>query len=458
MCRRVILVLALVAALPGQASPALASGATATTTADRVQPQVVFTYPGAVTVTDPPTQVTLNRAGSATQVPVTVSGSGTNVITVSVTGTLAAGATYSASVTPDLDTTDTVQWTTRAKPAHPTLHVKIVTALAPDAVADIAHRLDRANLLAVPRTADFVDISAAGLHALSAADLSGYQAALVVTDQDLYDQTAASSALSSFAAHGHGVVLAGQTHWPNSGLWAANSSIGSAGQSWQTTWSPLGYAAPPAIEGGTLNTTNMTSHFLTKGLTGFTVAGPGSGQQSTQYTWNEAVLANLHTTAAYATRGQSFIAIHREMDAQPGRVVDLGFDPWSTDIVSGGGGYDPGEATQAGALLARALWWATDRIPPTDTHFTSKPKSPTSFATVIFTMAAKDADGGSGLRYQYRLNSGRWKWASGGTSFALYHLPSGHTYTVRARAVDFAGNKDAHPCLYRFRVPAGATG
>jgi hypothetical protein len=40
----------------------------------------------------------------------------------------------------------------------------------------------------------------------------------------------------------------------------------------------------------------------------------------------------------------------------------------------------------------------------------------------------------------------------------LYHLPSGHTYTVRARAVDFAGNKDAHPCVYRFRVPAGVGG
>jgi hypothetical protein len=457
MIRRVFVGLALGAALLGQASQALASGATVTTTTDRFQPQVVFTYPGAVIVTDPSAQVTMNRVGSPNQVPFTVSGSGTNVITLSVTGTLASGATYTATVTPDGDTPDPVQWTTRAAPAHPTLHVKIVTALSADAVADIAHRLDRANLLAVPHTADFVDISASGLHALSAADLSGYQAALVVTDQNLYDQTAASSALSSFAAHGHGVVLAGQTHWPNSGLWTANSSIGTAGQSWQTTWSPLGYGSPPTIEGGTLKTSTMTAHFLTKGLTAFTVAGPGSGQQATQYSWNESVLARLQSDSHYAV-GQSFIAIHRELDAQPGRVVDLGFDPWSTDVPSGGGGYDPGEATQAGRLLARSLWWATDRIPPTDTHFTSKPKSPTSFATVIFSLAAKDADGGSGLRYQYRLNSGHWKWASGGTSFVLYHLPSGRTYTVRARAVDFAGNKDAHPCVYRFLVPAGATG
>jgi hypothetical protein len=76
-------------------------------------------------------------------------------------------------------------------------------------------------------------------------------------------------------------------------------------------------------------------------------------------------------------------------------------------------------------------------------------------------MAARDADPGSafsGLRFQYRVNSGRWKWAAGSTSFALYHLPAGHTYTVRARAVDFAGNMDAHPAVYRFRVPVGATG
>ena len=50
--------------------------------------------------------------------------------------------------------------------------MKIITALAPDAVYDIVHRLDRANLLAVPAS-DLVDISAAAAapHALSNADL-----------------------------------------------------------------------------------------------------------------------------------------------------------------------------------------------------------------------------------------------------------------------------------------------
>ena len=112
-----------------------------------------------------------------------------------------------------------MQWKTRTAPAHPKLKVKIVTALAPDAVADIAHRLDRANLLAVPNTADLVDISSAAFvpHSLAAGDLKGYQAALVVTDQDVADRTAAATALTAFAANGHGVVLGGQTHWTSGG-------------------------------------------------------------------------------------------------------------------------------------------------------------------------------------------------------------------------------------------------
>jgi hypothetical protein len=281
-----------------------------------------------------------------------------------------------------------------------------------------------------------------------------------VTDEDVFDQSAASTVLSAYAGAGHGVVLAGQTHWPNTGAWG-NSSIGDLNGTWAANWSPLGYAAPPAVEGGTLNTGGMTAHFLTQNLSGFTVHGPGSGAESSHNGWQEAVIARLHTTSAYHVAGQSFIAVHWEAKGQPGRVVDLGFDPWSTDVPSGGGGYDPGEGGQAAALLSRALWWATDRIPPTHTHFTSKPASPSPYRTVFFTMAAKDADPGSAfaaLRFQYRLNSGRWRWAPGGASFALYHLPAGHTYTVRARAVDFAGNRDARAAVYRFRVPGGATG
>jgi hypothetical protein len=244
MYRKAFIVLALCAALPGQAPPAFASAPSvlisATATGDRYRSQVTFTYSAPVPVSDPSTQVSFHRTGSVTPLAVTVTGSGTSTIVVTQNGTLASGATYTASVRPDLDTTpDTVSWKTRAAPAHPTLHVKIITALAPDAVYDIVHRLDRANLLAVPRAADLVDISAAAAmpHALTNADLAGYQAALVVTDQNVFDQLAAASALTSFAAHGHGVVLGGQTHWTSGGLWTQQSAIGSAGGGWSANWS-----------------------------------------------------------------------------------------------------------------------------------------------------------------------------------------------------------------------------
>jgi hypothetical protein len=422
MYRKAFVVLALLAALPGQAPPAFASGPSAlisiATTGDRYQAQVTSTYAAAVTVTDPSTQVSFHRVGSVTPLAVTVTGSGTSTIVVTQTGTLASGASYTASLLPDGATPDTVSWKTRAAPAHPTLHVKIITALAPDAVYDIVHRLDRANLLAVPRAADLVDISSAATapHALTNADLAGYQAALVVTDQDVFDQVAAASALTSFAAHGHGVVLGGQTHWTSGGLWTQQSAIGSAGGAWSANWSPLAFADPPAIEGGALKASTVQPHFLTQNLTSFHVHGAGSGAEIAQSSWNESVLARLQPTAAYPY-GQSLLATHFENKDQPGRVVDLGFNPWSTDVPSGGGGYDPTESPQAAPLIARALWWATDRIAPTRTHFTSKPHSPSMFATVSFSLAARDADPASAfstLRFQYRVGNGPWRIAKGG--------------------------------------------
>ena len=467
MYRKAIIVLALFAAMPGQAPPAFASGPSvlvaATATGDRYQSQVTFTYAAPVSVTDPSTQVSFHRTGSVTPLAVTVTGSGSATIVVTQTGTLASGAGYTASVLPDGDSTpDTVSWKTRAAPTHPTLHVKIITALAPGAVYDIVHRLDRANLLAVPRPADLVDISAAAAapHALTNADLTGYQAALVVTDQDVFNQLAAASALTSFAAHGHGIVLGGQTHWTSGGLWTQQSAIGSTGGAWSANWSPLAFTDPPAIEGGTLKASTVQPHFLTHSLTSLHVHGAGSGAEIAQNSWNESVLARLAPTAAYPY-GQSLLAIHFENKDQPGRVVDLGFNPWSTDVVSGGGGYDPTESPQAAPLIARALWWATNRIPPTRTHFTSKPPSPSRFATVSFSLAARDADPASAfstLRFQYRVGNGRWKMATGGSSFVLYHLRPGHRYRVRARAVDFAGNTDAKPASYTFRLSPSAYG
>jgi hypothetical protein len=101
-----------------------------------------------------------------------------------------------------------------------------------------------------------------------------------------------------------------------------------------------------------------------------------------------------------------------------------------------------------------------NRIAPHSTRYVTKPASPSRFATVLFTLTAKDADTGAGvlLRYQYKVNRGRWKWARGGGGFALSHLKPGAWYTVRARAVDSGGNRDPKPARYRFRLSPSAYG
>lgn len=467
MQSRLFALLAVVVALTAPAPAALASATSVlavppTTSADRYRPQVVFEYTAPVSLTDPATQVSFHRVGGTAQVPVTVTGSGTTTITVQVDGTLPYGSNYFASIRLDDTTVDTVTWATRAAPAHSTLKVKIITALAPDAVDDIVRRLDRANLLAVPHPGDLVDISAATGRALASSDLTGYKAALVVTDQDVTGQLAAGGVLANFAAAGHGVVLGGQTHWTTGATWSSLSAIGAASGGWATKWSPLGYAAPTTVIGGVLKPASVQPHFLTTNLTSLTVIGAGSGAQVTQQGWNETVLATLQAQpgAGYID-GQSLLAIHWDTGDQPGRVVDLGFNPWSSDVPSGGGGFDPAASPQAGPLITRALWWSTNRIPPTHTHFTSKPPNPSPFATVSFSLAATDADPASQfttMRYQYKVGIGPWRWASGGTSFALYHLTPGRTYTVRARAVDSGGNKDLKPAVYTFRLSPGAYG
>src|SRR3954453_8326737 len=116
MTRRALIVLLAAAALCAPASQALASGpsvlvGTPSTTADRFRPTVTFTYTGAVTVVD--ADVDFHKKGSTAQVPFTVSGSGSSVISVSATGTLASGATYDLTITPAGDASaDSVEWKT----------------------------------------------------------------------------------------------------------------------------------------------------------------------------------------------------------------------------------------------------------------------------------------------------------------------------------------------------------
>ena len=123
------------------------------------------------------------------------------------------------------------------------------------------------------------------------------------------------------------------------------------------------------------------------------------------------------------------------------------------------GGFDPADGSPGGSLTARALWWATNRIPPTNTHFTSVPPRTSTKATVIVGMAAKDADKENpfDIGYRYKVDGGSWKKAVGAT-FVLYHLAKGRHHTIYARAYDDGGNVDPHAAKYTFYVTPGALG
>ncbi|MGZ4430772.1 MAG: Ig-like domain-containing protein [Gaiellales bacterium] len=416
----------------------------------RYEPVITFTYDQPVPgiSTSPPTLV---RVSNSVSIPVTATVVGDEVQLV-VQGTLVSNQLYRATVWPDGDATpDSITFRTLPPPAHPTLHAKIITAIPPEAVADIAQRLDRANQMAPPRVQDFVDISAASGRALSyLTDLSkGYQAALVVTDGDVLDQTAVASALVRFVQAGHGVVVAGQTHWLAGGpSWTAASAIGGATSTWASTWSPYSYRDPqPGDVTADSTVKTLSPHFLTRYfVTGFEVICPGSGELSTHFT------PPAGYALAFLQDGQVFIATRQ---TGPSRVVDLGFRPWSKTIP--GGGFNPA-TSQGGALTARALLWATNRLAPHGTHFVVKPRNPSPWTSVVFTMAASDPDLETfmPLRYHYRVNNGLWRVAPG-TTFVLYFLHPGSWYTVRVFATDSGGNRDPRPAVYRFRISPSAT-
>jgi len=135
-------------------------------------------------------------------------------------------------------------WKTLPPPAHPALHVKYITAIPADAVLDMAHRIDKANVVAVPTNADFIDASTRSLSASAyAAALKHHQSALVVTDMPVLSSDKLGAALNQFCNNGHGVVLAGQTHWRADAAtpWNVTSAIGGETGPWATHWSLFGY-------------------------------------------------------------------------------------------------------------------------------------------------------------------------------------------------------------------------
>ena len=410
--------------------------------------------------------VELIKTSNSAIVGITPGGVGTSDVTVDGNATLASDTRYTLELMVDDGLGGGAQpWAqtfrTLPAPAHAKLRVKYITAVPADAVLDMAHRIDKANVVAVPTNADFIDASTRNLSSSAyAAALKHHQSALVVTDLPILNSAGLGKALNAFCNHGHGVVLAGQTHWRADAAspWNVSSAIGSEIGPWVTRWSLFGYdvMTNDRVTGGTLATTSIKQHFLTQGLKTFKVYDYGSGSAELRDYAQAKVVAALRKNTPYFTQwgGQSLIA---EDQYKGGRVVDLGYRPWAKDVSNGG--FDPADGSPGGSLLARALWWATNRIPPTNTHFTSKPPSVSTRATVIIGMAAKDADKENpfDLSYRYRVDGGAWKKAVG-ASFALFHLATGRHHTIYARAYDDGGNRDAHAAKYTFYVTPGAIG
>lgn len=461
MFRRLVPLLALAAVAAGSAQPALgttAASCTVHTSKLRYRPEYTAACNFAITA------VELVRASDGKDAAVTPTFPDPTDVTVDANGTLSSGKTYRLKLTVDDGVNGPAlvitAFKTLAAPAHAGLHVKYITAIPADAVLDIAHRMDSANLFAVPTAGDFIDASTQGLSTTAYTDaLRHYQSALVVTDLPVLSSGNLGSALNAFCNHGHGVVLAGQTHWTAGGAgWNQPSAIGAPGGPWEKHWSLYYYEDMPAdrVIGGDLASGSVKPHFLTKGLKSFHVYGYGSGAVELRDYAQGKVLAHLKPNAPfYNTYGGQFFLSEHQIGA--GRTVDLGFRPWSKDISSGG--FDPADGSPGGPLTARALWWATDRIPPYDTHFSSKPPSTSTRATVIVQMAAKDSDAENSfdLHFRYRVDGGRWKQAVG-TSFVLYHLATGRRHTIQARAVDIGGNTDPKAATYSFYVTPGAIG
>jgi hypothetical protein len=462
MFRRLVplLALAILAGLPAGSALAAAPTCTAQLSILRYRPHYTASCPGQTIH-----GVVLEKVSNNAGVKVTWANVDPSDVTIDGNGTLASNVRYRLTLQVDDglgggDQPWVQTFTTLKPPAHANLHVKYITAIAPDAVLDMAHRIDKANIVAVPTNADFIDASTQSLSASAyTTALKHHQSALVVTDEDVLNSPALGKALNAYCNHGHGVVLAGQTHWDADSLspWDVGSAVGGPTENWASHWSLFAYEVmtPDRVIGGDLAGSSVKPHFLTKGLSTFHVYDYGSGSVELRDYAQGKVLAALRRNSPYfdAHGQQSLIAEHQ---INGGRVVDLGYRPWSKDVS--GGGFDPAESP-GGALLTRALWWATNRIPPTNTHFTSKPPATSTRATVIVAMAAKDADKENAfdLHFRYRVDGGGWHMAVG-TSFVLYHLSTGRRHTIYAQAIDDGGNRDAHVARYTFYVTPGALG
>ena len=446
----------------GSSVPAAATGSLACTphiTKLRYRPQVTYSCTGA---SSPLTVLSLSVVRQSNGAPVGATSSASGSGAVINLASLASAARYSIRITLEDGLGDqytgSSTWTTLPPPRHQKITVEYLTAIPPDALTDMLHRIDAANLVAVPSAARVIDVGTSPLTAsgLEAA-LTGRQVALVVGgDENFAAPGSLGRALAWFAARGHGVVTAGQTHWEQSSVWAYDSAVG-AGTSWDTKWDVFGdeaFTDPTRVSGGTLAASSVKRHFITNGLlTQFQVIGPGSGEPFPHFMIGSNVLASLKKPASgfFSSWPQALVT---ERQVGPTRLVDLGYRPWSSAIA--GGGFNP-SVSPGGALLARSLEWAANRIPPAHTRFTSKPSNPSAWATfgVSFAASDPDLDSPGALRFRYRLDRGRWRWAVGnGATFI--NLAKGRYHVIEVYAVDSGGNRDPHTARYRFLISSRA--
>src|SRR5436309_11632132 len=158
-----VLLALLATGLPGAA--ATTGGCVTHVTPLRYRPEITWTCPAPVVTAGAVVKRTSSHAAVAAD---PIAGVGGRVLSLSLDGDLASAATYAATLTYDDGNgteSHTTTWRTLPPPAHPSLRVKYITAIPPAAVMDIAHRMDAANVLAVPRPSDFVDAHARSLTA-----------------------------------------------------------------------------------------------------------------------------------------------------------------------------------------------------------------------------------------------------------------------------------------------------
>ena len=458
MVRRIVWVSLCVLACALGASPAAqADGLTCTPalTKLRYRPQIAYacTAPSALT------SVTTSVVRLPTRTPVASFPGWSGLAATVDLPSLASGTEYRITATLTDGSGDSTRvrsyWTTLPPPAYPRISVEYLTAMDPLAVRDMLHRVDAANLVAVPSAARVIDVSTSPLDAAGLERaLTGRQVAVVVGGDAGFAHPAwLGKALAWFASHGHGVVTAGQTHWSADADWPFDSAVG-AGTAWDSSWGlyPVNdQITSDRIMGGTLRATSVVHHFITAGLSSFRVIGPGSGEAQPQFFGTQVLAMLKRAPSGFFNRWPQTLLAVRQVG--PTRTVDLGYRPWTAAVA--GGGFDPA-VSPGGRLFARSLLWAANRIPPVNTRFVSKPSNPSAWATFLVRFAATDPDGGGwGVRFRYRLDSGRWHWASGSTA-PFFCVGRGRSHTLQAFAVDSGGNRDPHTATYRFAVRADA--